>query len=118
MACMLRVWQAARLLAVFKEFKRRESVNLVTFYANKLAALEEALLANRENLFALAEQQAVVAAAGPAAAAAIAAEGGVEGVNAETAEAAVQGELMSPELKECLDATMKVEREVRPIGSL
>ncbi|GFH23941.1 C2 domain-containing protein, partial [Haematococcus lacustris] len=31
---------AARLLAMFKEFKRRESVGLATFYTNKLAALE------------------------------------------------------------------------------
>ena len=39
--------QAARLLAAFREFKRRESVGLVSFFANKLAALEEALLGSR-----------------------------------------------------------------------
>jgi hypothetical protein len=39
--------QAARLLAAFREFKRRESVGLVPYFANKLAALEEALLGSR-----------------------------------------------------------------------
>lgn len=39
--------QAARLLVAFREFKRRESVGLVPYYANKLAALEEALLGCR-----------------------------------------------------------------------
>lgn len=43
--CMLA--QAARLLVAFREFKRRESVGLVPYYANKLAALEEALLGCR-----------------------------------------------------------------------
>ena len=42
-----RALQAARLLAAFREFKRRESVGLVPYYANKLAALEEALLGAR-----------------------------------------------------------------------
>ncbi|GAX76484.1 hypothetical protein CEUSTIGMA_g3929.t1 [Chlamydomonas eustigma] len=42
---------AARLLAAFREFKRRESVGLVSYFANKLAALEEALLGSREKLF-------------------------------------------------------------------
>lgn len=34
------VAQAARLLAAFREFKRREAVGLAAYYANKLAALE------------------------------------------------------------------------------
>lgn len=82
--------QAARLLAAFKEFKRREAVGLASFYANKLAALEKALLAAREQLFELAEQAAAASAAGAAAAAAVAAEGGMEGMSAETAAAAAQ----------------------------
>lgn len=144
----LNLLQAARLLAAFKEFKRREAVGLASFYANKLAALEvslvlarnsqffaihhieisshqgmtlclclqEALLAARDKLFALAEQAAAMAAAGPAAAAAVAAEGGVEGISAETAAAAVAGaaggDPMSQELKESLDHTTKIEKEV------
>eukprot|EP00983_Pelagomonas_calceolata_P083009 1156062-Pelagomonas_calceolata.AAC.2 len=32
--------QAARLLAAFREYKRREAVGLAAYYANKLAALE------------------------------------------------------------------------------
>lgn len=32
--------QAARLLSAFREFKRRETVGLASYYANKLAALE------------------------------------------------------------------------------
>lgn len=41
----------ARLLAAFREFKRRESIGLVPYYANRLAALEESLLVAREKLF-------------------------------------------------------------------
>lgn len=32
--------QAAKLLTTFREFKRRETVGLASFYANKLASLE------------------------------------------------------------------------------
>lgn len=46
--CLL---QAARLLALFREFKRREAVGLVPFYAHRLAALEDSLLGARDRLF-------------------------------------------------------------------
>ncbi len=49
----VRLPQAARLLALFREFKRREAVGLVMFYANRLAALEDSMLGAREKLFAL-----------------------------------------------------------------
>ena len=45
--------QAAKLLAAFKEFKRREAVGLVPFYAHKLTALEQAMLETREKMFTL-----------------------------------------------------------------
>uniref|UniRef100_A0A7S3R2T6 C2 domain-containing protein n=1 Tax=Dunaliella tertiolecta TaxID=3047 RepID=A0A7S3R2T6_DUNTE len=53
---------AARLLAAFREYKRREAVGLAAYYANKLAALEDALLASREHLFALSELAAAAGA--------------------------------------------------------
>jgi hypothetical protein len=40
---------------MYREFKRRQSVQLGAFYSRKLAALEDALLATREALFALQE---------------------------------------------------------------
>lgn len=46
---------AAGLVAVFREFKRRQAVNLVASYGSKLAALEDALLAYRERMFQLQE---------------------------------------------------------------
>ncbi|KAI8465651.1 MAG: hypothetical protein J3K34DRAFT_487137 [Monoraphidium minutum] len=46
---------AARLLAMYRELKRRQSVGLAPFYARRLAALEDALLAAREALFAAQE---------------------------------------------------------------
>ncbi|GFR45894.1 hypothetical protein Agub_g7350 [Astrephomene gubernaculifera] len=51
---------AARLLALFREFKRREAVGLVMFYANRLAALEDSLLGAREKLFALQATEAAM----------------------------------------------------------
>lgn len=51
--CIVLLSQAARLLALFREFKRREAVGLVMFYANRLAALEDSMLGAREKLFAL-----------------------------------------------------------------
>ncbi|EFJ49224.1 hypothetical protein VOLCADRAFT_90164 [Volvox carteri f. nagariensis] len=50
--------QAARLLAMFRDFKRREAVGLVMFYANKLAALEDSMLGAREKLFTLQATEA------------------------------------------------------------
>ncbi|KAG2484062.1 hypothetical protein HYH03_017082 [Edaphochlamys debaryana] len=44
---------AAQLLTLFREFKRREAVGLVMYYANRLAALEDSMLGAREKLFAL-----------------------------------------------------------------
>jgi hypothetical protein len=44
--------QAAKLLSMFRELKRRQAVGLGPFYGRKLAALEDALLAAREALFA------------------------------------------------------------------
>jgi hypothetical protein len=49
--------QAARLLCSFREYHRRAQLGLATFYANKLAALEDGLLNARETLFAAQEQQ-------------------------------------------------------------
>ncbi|GLC45458.1 hypothetical protein PLESTM_001738000 [Pleodorina starrii] len=49
---------AARLLALFRDFKRREAVGLVSFYASKLAALEDSMLGAREKLFALQATEA------------------------------------------------------------
>jgi hypothetical protein len=49
--------QAARLLCSFREYHRRAQLGLATFYANKLAALEDGLLKARETLFAAQEQQ-------------------------------------------------------------
>lgn len=45
--------QAAKLVTMFREVKRRQSVGLSAFYGRKLAALEDALLAAREQLFAV-----------------------------------------------------------------
>ncbi|KAJ9514810.1 hypothetical protein QJQ45_028482, partial [Haematococcus lacustris] len=105
---------AARLLAMFKEFKRRESVGLATFYANKLAALEESLLAARDHLFQLSEEAAAAEAMGPVAAAAIAAQGGAAGISAAAAQAAAepQSDGLSPALRAALQHTSKVEKEV------
>ncbi|GLI71606.1 hypothetical protein VaNZ11_016870 [Volvox africanus] len=49
---------AAWLLSLFRDFKRREAVGLVMFYANKLAALEDSMLGAREKLFALQATEA------------------------------------------------------------
>jgi hypothetical protein len=49
--------QAARLLCSFREYHRRAQLGLATFYANKLAALEDGLLNARETLFAVQEQE-------------------------------------------------------------
>jgi hypothetical protein len=49
--------QAARLLCSFREYHRRAQLGLATFYANKLAALEDGLLNARETLFAAQEQE-------------------------------------------------------------
>ncbi|KAG2451720.1 hypothetical protein HYH02_003500 [Chlamydomonas schloesseri] len=49
---------AARLMALFREFKKREAVGLVLFYAARLAALEDSLLGAREKLFALQATEA------------------------------------------------------------
>ncbi|GIL90780.1 hypothetical protein Vretifemale_18510, partial [Volvox reticuliferus] len=51
---------AARLLALFRDFKRREAVGLVMFYASKLAALEDSMLGAREKLFALQATEAQI----------------------------------------------------------
>jgi hypothetical protein len=48
--------QAARLLCSFREYHRRAQLGLASFYANKLAALEDGLLNAREVLFAAQEQ--------------------------------------------------------------
>ena len=45
--------QAAKLFAAFREYKRRESLGLVLFHRNRLAALEDSLLGAREELFSL-----------------------------------------------------------------
>ncbi|KAK9808578.1 hypothetical protein WJX72_000007 [[Myrmecia] bisecta] len=58
-------WLACRLFTAFREFKRRQAVGLTTLYANRLAALEDALLSAREVMFDLdpaASQQQVAAA--------------------------------------------------------
>jgi hypothetical protein len=47
--------QAAQLLATFRQFKAREAAGLADLYANKLAALEDALLGAREEVFATGE---------------------------------------------------------------
>eukprot|EP00878_Enallax_costatus_P041446 GHUV01048227.1.p1 GENE.GHUV01048227.1~~GHUV01048227.1.p1 ORF type:complete len:323 (+),score=114.29 GHUV01048227.1:813-1781(+) len=47
---------AAKLLCSFREYHRRVSLGLVTFYSNKLAALEDGLLNAREQLFSVQEQ--------------------------------------------------------------
>eukprot|EP00955_Chlamydomonas_euryale_P007857 83011-Chlamydomonas_euryale.AAC.2 len=57
--CLPNVCQAAKLLAAFREFKRREACGLVPFYSNRLAALEDALLAARERLFAVSADESV-----------------------------------------------------------
>eukprot|EP00198_Chlamydomonas_reinhardtii_P008597 XP_001697934.1 predicted protein [Chlamydomonas reinhardtii] len=49
---------AARLMALFREYKKREAVGLVLFYAGRLAALEDSLLGAREKLFALQATEA------------------------------------------------------------
>jgi hypothetical protein len=47
--------QAAKLLATFRDFKRRQALGLEPFYRRRLAALEDALLAAREAMFASQE---------------------------------------------------------------
>lgn len=44
-------FQAAKLVGTFRDYKQREATNLLTLYANKLQALESALLEAREELF-------------------------------------------------------------------
>jgi hypothetical protein len=53
--------QAARLLKAFRDFKKREAAGLAPFYASKLAALEDALLASRESLFSAGDGGAPIA---------------------------------------------------------
>lgn len=48
--------QAAKLLAMFRELKRRQALRLGPFYARRLAALEDALLAARAALFEAQEE--------------------------------------------------------------
>lgn len=45
-------------MALFREYKKREAVGLVLFYAGRLAALEDSLLGAREKLFALQATEA------------------------------------------------------------
>ncbi|GBF93799.1 hypothetical protein Rsub_06131 [Raphidocelis subcapitata] len=47
---------AAKLLATYRELKRRQAVRLGPFYARRLAALEDALLAARAALFEAQEE--------------------------------------------------------------
>jgi hypothetical protein len=42
------LFQMAQLMAVMREFKRREMVGLAQFYAAKLGALEETLLVGQQ----------------------------------------------------------------------
>lgn len=49
--------QAAKLLCSFREYHRRASLGLSSFYGQKLAALEDQLLNAREALFAAQESQ-------------------------------------------------------------
>ena len=49
---------------MYREFKRRQAVGLAPFYARKLAALEDALLAAREALFAAQEGAAADSGSG------------------------------------------------------
>lgn len=55
--------QSAKLLTSFREFKRREGIGLSPLYSHKLAALEEALLGQRERLWAMQDSAAAAAAA-------------------------------------------------------
>lgn len=47
--------QASQLVDTFRQFKAREAAGLADLYANKLAALEDALLSAREEMFAAGE---------------------------------------------------------------
>lgn len=63
--CVSATLQAAKLLAMYRELKRRQAVGLAPFYTRKLAALEDALLAAREALFAAQEPGADAGGRGP-----------------------------------------------------
>jgi hypothetical protein len=58
--------QAAQLLETFRQFKAREAAGLADLYANKLAALEDALLGAREEVFAAVEVRSAARVAGAA----------------------------------------------------